>query len=228
MNKDQCWFKNSKFCENANCDIVCKYYDNLHQIFMLSNLPEQYWFKLAIFPNIDDNSYKRLAQIKDDIDNWGQNGNNLYIWSSNYQNAKTSWEIKLIQSYANCFIEYHFDKPLIYFLPYIDLQDAFQGQVNDPDKFNKLKDVLFDTELVAWDNIDLICNNVKLQELVGLILDKRMMNKKSNIFTSHISPQQFNNLCQNKLLGSKITLCESIQFIAPPYTMQNNSVGGGK
>ena len=49
---------------------------------------------------IDLQAFTDLSIIKNNIVSFAKNGNNIYIYSKIPGNGKTSWAIKLIQSYT--------------------------------------------------------------------------------------------------------------------------------
>ena len=98
-----CWYINS--CDKANtaeCNFNCIRYMEMNYLINNSGIPKSTQFKNELIPtNVDIVNFKFLDEIKKDIVNFVNNGENLYIHSKNFGNGKTSWAIKLMKKYFN-------------------------------------------------------------------------------------------------------------------------------
>ena len=98
---DKCLF--FEVCQTKeNCSVDCIRYAEMTYLINHSGLPNNLIRKTNLVPdNIDLNSFIYLADIKDDIENFVKDGKNLYIYSTNTGNGKTTWLSKLLKSYFN-------------------------------------------------------------------------------------------------------------------------------
>ena len=135
---------------------------------------------------IDRPAYTRLASIRKDIVEFVDNHRNLYICSINPGNGKTSWAIKLLQTYFHYTAQGNYE----------NLKGMF---VNTTDLLLRLKDFsnplpsnyrynLENVDLVVFDDIATFgsMSNYDYTQLFSII-NNRIAAEKSNIFTSNIT-----------------------------------------
>ena len=97
MNIQNCWYK--RIC-TEQCSENCIRYKLMYSLFKQSQLPEALWqYKVLECKDKDYNSFKKLQAKSDDILQFISAGNNLYIYSENCGNGKTTWAIRLMYSY---------------------------------------------------------------------------------------------------------------------------------
>ena len=97
MNIQSCWYK--RIC-TEQCSENCIRYKLMYSLFKQSNLPEALWnYKELVCHEKDLSVYKQLQAKSDAILNFIEAGNNLYIYSENCGNGKTTWAIRLMYSY---------------------------------------------------------------------------------------------------------------------------------
>ena len=101
--------------ENKNCPYIsrCTHVDCGK--FCLKRFKTEYYFDSAFIPKDrrvkqllhidsdrkDEGAFTRLAEIENNIETFVENGNNLYIYSQNVGNGKTSWALRLANTYIN-------------------------------------------------------------------------------------------------------------------------------
>ena len=98
---ENCWYKNvCNFYDTELCDNHCIRFSQMKHLIETSNLPKTLCYPIELEPQVIDlASFVCLAQIKDDIVNFVKNGENLYIFSANPGNGKTTWTAKLLLKY---------------------------------------------------------------------------------------------------------------------------------
>jgi hypothetical protein len=198
----------------------------MSHLLKYSGIPESLHKPIALYPeSCDMAAFKRLAEIKSNIKSEIQNGLNLYIYSSNCGNAKTSWAIKLLQSYFNSICYGNCLKPRGFFLHtpsfLIDRKMTFK----DSDNANRLISIKDDmgTELVTMNN--LLNIDVIVWDEIGVkgmsqfdylswlsILDQRILKGKSNIFTGNVNQAELENILGSKLISRVWSASEIIEF----------------
>lgn len=146
----------------------------------------------------DRPAYKRLSEIRKGIVDFVGDHKNLYIAGEHPGNGKTSWAIKMLQTYFHYRAEGNYE----------NLQGMF---VNTTDLLLKLKDfnnplpqayktALETVNLVIFDDIAVTgISNYDYTQLFNII-NKRISSEKSNIFTSNIV--KLDQL--EKVLGSRL------------------------
>lgn len=203
FDKNLCWYKNK--CKKANttkCNSNCIKYMEMDYLIKTSGIPKYAQYRNNLIPTqIDLNSFKFLTEIQQDIVNFVNNGENLYIYSKNFGNGKTTWSIKLMQQYfnniwaGNGFIT----RGLFIHVP--TFLTKIKETISKSDiEFEELKTLLPNVDLVIWDDIG--ANKLSEYDYNNLAtyIEQRRLNNKSNIFTG--------NLTENELkiaLGNRLT-----------------------
>lgn len=197
-----CWYKD--VCNRFNtekCTSNCIRYNEMYYLMEMSNIPKAKQFKNELVPGPDDiENFKFLANIKTDIINFVKNGENLYIYSQNFGNGKTTWAIKIMQSYFDkIWLGNGFNiRGLFIHVPTFitKCKDVISNRDED---FEKLKLRLMDVDLVIWDDIA----TGKLSEFdhnnLLTYIDQRKLNGKANIYTGNLNEEELKIAVGNRL-----------------------------
>lgn len=192
----ECWYKEVcvyEFCTNCIRFSEMKYLMENSGIPVNKQLPQT----LTACPD-DVGAFYKLADIKDNILNFVEGGNNLYICSNYTGNGKTSWALKLMLKYfdsvwaGNGFRV----RGLFVNVPTLLLQlKNFKNPISEDYKRN-----LMNCDLVIFDDIaDVAISNYDYSNLF-MIIDYRLQNGLSCIFTSNQTTKE----SLEKLVGSRI------------------------
>ena len=180
MRKEDCWYKNVctyDFCTN------CIRYAEMKYLMDNSGIPKNRQYPQELVADVDLEPYTTLADIKDDIVFFVENGQNVFICSRNTGNGKTSWAIKLLLRYFNeIWAGNGFRvRGLFVNVPTLLLQlKNFDNPLSDEYKKN-----LMEADLVVWDEIaSSSISNYDYGNLL-MFLDYRISAEKSNVFTSN-------------------------------------------
>ena len=91
-----CWYKD--VCEE-DC-IKCVIYPQMKWQFENSGLPKAKYKPISLYASDEDyNAFLDLADIREDICDFVEQGKNLYICGRTPGTGKTSWAIKMLQTY---------------------------------------------------------------------------------------------------------------------------------
>lgn len=174
----------------------------LEYMLQSSGLPKQHWKEksLALLDRGDEENYKILKTLYVNMDRFVEDGRNLFICSKNVGNGKTSWAIKLMQSF--------FKK--VWAGNGMRTRALF---VNVPMFLTRLKDFdnpldedylycLMNCDLVIWDDIAFSerLTEFEYNKLLTYI-DYRVFNVKANIYTSNVVSREE----VSKVLGARLT-----------------------
>ena len=193
-----CWYVNS--CKD-DCD-RCVVYVQMRYQFDNSGLPEaqQKPIVLSIFEDnkIDRPAFKQLANIRKGIVEFVDNHKNLYLCSRIPGNGKTSWAIKMLQTYFHYTAVGNYENLKGMFVSTTDLLLKLKDFNNPLSK--KYKDNLENVDLVIWD--DIAVSGISQYDYTQLynIINKRILSQKSNIFTSNIVTAEE----LQKILGARL------------------------
>jgi len=210
----ECWYKNT--CKKVHDGCRCLRYDEMLSLFQQSNIPEGKWNKIELIAGEDHNQFVRLAEIKKDIKSYVQQGNNLYLYSNNFGNGKTSWAIKLMQAYFNqIWAGNRFCRRGVFFsVPeFIDREHIRMSR--DDDDFDELRDAIITCDLVIWDDISSIKMTDYSHSLLLNFIDTRFVNKKCNIFTGNLDGELLGKYAGGRLASRIWNGSELIQLNGP-------------
>lgn len=163
---------------------------------------------------IDLQAFTDLNIIKTDIVSFAKNGDNIYIYSKIPGNGKTSWAIKLIQSYINkIWAESQLTCRVLFinvpkFL--LSLKASISNQSDYIDHINKYVN---SADIVVWDDIGTkVATEFEHEHLLSLI-DSRLLDNKANIFTSNIIPNELSGFIGDRLASRIINTSKTIEFL---------------
>lgn len=203
----ECWY--NEVCQMDNSCESCIRYAEMKFLMENSGLPKSKQKPISLTPDdCDYEAFCRLLDIKDSIVEFVENGDNLFIGGS-AGNGKTSWAIKILLKYfdevwsGNGFrirgLFIHVPKLLL------ELKDF-----NNPLPAT-YRDNILNADLVIWDEIgDTGISNYDYSQLLAL-LDNRILQEKSNIYTSNVSSlEEFNKMIGGRLTSRVWNLSEKI------------------
>ena len=213
MNIQNCWYK--RICQEK-CSENCIRYKMIYALFRQSQLPEALWeYKdLVAKPEGDVNAFIQLKNISNKIDMFVEQGQNLYIYSNNAGNGKTTWAIRLMYSY--------FDK--IWHKSCLDCKALFvsvpkflyncKRSISQEVKgFEELCQLISEVDLVIWDDIGIAKVTDYEHQILFQYIDDRLNARKSNIYTSNKNREQLEELIGDRLASRVYNCSTAIKFI---------------
>lgn len=183
---DNCWYKS--VCSTVNeCSNTCIRFIEMRSLMEKSNIPQNRWFPDTLTPDdCDYDAFCDLADIKTDILQFVQSGKNLYLYSDRTGNGKTSWSIKLMLKYFDEVWAGNGFRCRGIFVHTPTLLTKLKDFENKDSTFEQIKTLIPDVDLVIWDDIaSTSLSNYDHSQLITLI-DQRILNRKSNIFTGNL------------------------------------------
>ena len=212
MNIQSCWYK--RICIEQ-CSENCIRYKLMYSLFKQSNLPEALWdYKELICHEKDLQVYKQLQAKSDAILNFIEAGNNLYIYSENCGNGKTTWAIRLMYSYFDkIWHKSCFDcKALFVSVPKF-LYNCKRSISQDVKGFEELCNLISEVDLVIWDDIGEMKASDYEHQILFQYIDDRINSKKSNIYTSNKNKEQLEDVLGVRLASRIYNCSECIEFL---------------
>lgn len=212
---DNCFYKETCLLYSGeHCNDSCIRFAEMKNLFQTSLIPKARWGLEKLSPDEKDlQSYLELNDIKLNITEFVDNGRNLYIWSRSCGNGKTSWAIKLLKSYFNSIWNGNGLRVRGLFLHTPTFLQEIKNQFDNPtDEFQKILDLVTEVDIVVWDDISATRMSEYDTSQLLLFIDKRVSEKRTNIYTGNIAPD---NLYTNvgTRLGSRIVeLSKCIEF----------------
>lgn len=198
LRKEDCWYKN--VCTYDQC-VNCIRYSEMKYLMENSGLPKRKQIPIQLNGSSDPKAFQLLANIKDDILNFVNNGESLYIFSQYTGNGKTSWSIKLLLKYFDSIWAGNGFRVRGYFQHVPTLFNTLKDFSKSHDV---LKNILMTTDLVIWDDIaSTKLSDYDTQQLL-IIIDSRVSEGLANIYTGNITSHESLTKAVGDRLASRI------------------------
>lgn len=206
FDREQCWYKSQcSLYRTSECNDSCIRYLEMHYLMENSGVPKKKQYPDKLTPaKTDVDSFLYLNEIKEDIEEFVKNGENLYIFSDGFGNGKTSWAIKILLRYFDkVWAGNGFRKRGIFIHVPTLLTKIKEGFTHKDPEFEALRHSLIDVDLVIWD--DIAATNISNYDhtLLMTYIDQRLLNEKSNVFTGNLCGDALYDAIGNRL-GSRV------------------------
>jgi DNA replication protein DnaC len=152
--------------------------------FENSGLPKSKYKVIDLYAGEEDyDAFTRLAEIRKNIADFVEQGKNLYICGATPGNGKTSWSIKMLQTYFHYEAEGNLFNVIGMFVSVPDLLIRLKDFSNPLD--NEYKENIKACNLLILD--DIAVTGLSQFDYLQLftIIDSRMLSGKSIVFTSN-------------------------------------------
>lgn len=215
--KDYCAkAQNPLSCDCVRQDIFCL------KLFKLDKLYEQSLVPIALRKHqvlsldadgTDRPEFMWLREFENHIQDNVVTGQNVYIHSSTCGNGKTAWSIRLLQRYLEA-VWWKSDvkcRALFVSVPryLIALKDSI---ANENEYANHIKQNILSADLVVWDDIATKTATPFEAENLLSIIDTRMNEGKSNIFTSNLSVEDMTECMGPRITSRIVNFSYNIEF----------------
>lgn len=208
--REDCWYKD--VCRNKECD-TCIRYAEMKYLMDSSNIPLKRQYPEKLQPSsCDIEAFQELAGIKADIEQFVENGENLYIMGKNTGNGKTSWAIKLMLKYFDCIWAGNGFNIGGYFTHVPSMLTALKDFKNEHDRLSTMN-LTMDAPLVIWDDIaSARLTDYDISQLL-LLVDSRELKGFANIYTGNITTREglidmLGNRLASRIWNNKTTVVE--------------------
>ena len=190
----------------------------LYEIYLNnSQIPKRYLKSISLIPaKQDEQVFKELNDIKLNIKDFVNRGDNLLICSNNCGNGKTTWAIKLLKEYIVDISNTKFKNncPGL-FINVTNFLNEKKLAISDPEMHQKVIETernILSAKLVVFD--DLGVKDISQFDMGNLYywIDERTNNLKSCIFTSNLMPKQLKTILDERLY-SRIVKYSTIKDI---------------
>lgn len=157
--------------------------------------------------------FKALAGIGGSISGFVERGDSLYIHSTNCGNGKTSWALRLMQCYFNerCMglsLKCH---GLFISVPRF-LRELKENISEKSDYIAHIKENIISADLVIWDDIATKqASGFDAESLLSMI-DSRIAEGKSNIFTSNLTDDELHRYIGDRLASRIVGSTHNIEL----------------
>lgn len=210
-----CWLHNE--CNHIDCDKFCLRrfkLDYLYNEAMLSNkqrarIPLRYDNDCS-----DKESFEYLSTIEKNILNFVKDGGSLYIYSSTTGNGKTSWAIRMIQSYLN---KIWYESELTCRALFINVPRyllAIKDNISQKsDYVAHIKENVLNADLVVWDEVGTKGLTQFEHENILNLINARIDLGKANIYTSNLSDDELHVAVGDRLYSRIAILSDGVELV---------------
>ena len=199
-----CWYREG--CERKDnpetCNITsCVEYRTMYNVIKKANLPQVKWSlqKMSV-QQVDLDAFKQLEFIKSNIIDFVSSGANLYLHSLTTGNGKTTWAIRLLQTYLSKMRMNDAGKPMAVFIniPMFLIQNK-QAFNHPTDEFYNLFEAIEYAHLVVWD--DIAISELKQYDYSVLIalINARELAERANVYTGNLPPEKLKGALGERL-----------------------------
>lgn len=183
LRKD-CWYFDVCLCDTCT---NCIRYAEMKYLMDNSGLPVKRQKPVILNAGVDRDAFCELADIKDDIVRFVEDGECLYIYSEFTGNGKTSWAIKLLLRYFDQIWPGNGFNIRGYFAHVPTLLAQLKDFEDTSGRRNHLRKCLTNCDVVVWDDIaSTRLSDYDTSQLLMLI-DLRIAQGLSNIYTGNIT-----------------------------------------
>lgn len=206
-------------CNHIDCDkdfCIKKYklsclYEKARLGDKLKNSVDLYLDKAPA--NNDATAFTRLKEIETNIIEFVTAGKNLYLFSGQCGNGKTTWAVKLLKAYLNRIWAKSSDecKALYINVPRFmqQVKDSFSIQ---SEEVTYLKENIIKADLVVFDEISAKIGSEFDIDFLLSIIDTRLSSNKTNIYTSNADKSKLINQLGERLHSRVYNNSECIEF----------------
>ena len=216
ITEKECWMKNK--CKQLHCEDEggCLILYKLNYLYDNAVMPinlRSYMPLRIDADGTDMEEFKRLSDIQNNITSFIENGQQLYIYSSQAGNGKTSWAARFMQTFFN---KIWLRTPLKCRGLFIDVPAfllALKDNITNKSEYiQHIKDNIANCDLVIWDDIsNKVGTEFEITHLLSMI-NSRINNRKANIYTSNISPDKLVEYLDVRLASRIATASEKIEL----------------
>lgn len=214
----ECKFNiNCKLKDSDYCSESCERYIKLDYLFKNSLIPNESIAPTSLFIDSDGSDrevFSYLKNVQSNIKDAVKSGINLYLFSQTPGNGKTSWGIRLSKAYlysiwSDCNLE-----PKILFINVPRYLLELKSNIDEKsDYIYHIKHNVAKCDLVVWDDIATKSATEFEHEHLLSMIDYRLYNKKANIFTSNILPEELHNMLGSRLASRIVNESRLLHFV---------------
>lgn len=203
MNQSNCWLKDQ--CSKVDCGKFCPRFYRLNRLYdsaFVTDQQRQHMNLKLDKDECDKYAFDKLHNIEQHINSFVSGGNNIYLYSTVTGNGKTSWALRLLQAYFNYSWPRKNSACLGLFISVPKYLLAIKDNITDKSDYIKhIKDNVYDCDIVIWDDIATKAATVFEHENLLSIIDTRIANGKTNIFTSNLGPDELHAYVGDRLFS---------------------------
>ena len=208
--RDKCLKKDA--CESEFCIKLFKL-NSLWDNALMTDLQRKHVALRIDSDGTDKSEFLYLKDVEENISNFVTQGLNLYIYSENTGNGKTAWSLRLINAYFNT-IWHKSDltcRGLFIHVPRLLLE--LKDNITEKSSYiQHIKKNIIDADIVIWDEIGTKgLSSYEFENVLNMV-NARIDNNKSNIYTSNLNPSELKECVGDRLYSRIVNLSKNIEL----------------
>lgn len=212
-NKD-CWLKDE--CNQKDCGSFCMRLfklDYLYKEALISPSQRKHVPLRIDADGTDEDAFSRLKNIENNIETFIADGNNLYIHSVICGNGKSSWALRMVQTYFNKIWLKTSLRCRALFINVPRLLLALKDNISEKsDYVQHIKENILTCDIVIWDDIATKQTTTFESEHLFSMIEARIAEGKSNIFTSNLTENELHKALGDRLYSRIVNLSVNIEL----------------
>ena len=215
--QDSCWkYMNDETAPCKSGNVFCPKFFRTNYLFDESLMSIKQRIHIPLRPDADGTDreeFVKLKKIEDSIESFVDNGQCLYIHSGTCGNGKTAWALRMLQSYVN---KIWFKSDLRCRVLFVNVPRfilALKENISTPNEYVKhIRENIETVDLVVFDEVGTKDLSVFEHENILSIINTRIDNDKSNIYTSNLSPMELRARVGDRLYSRIVNMSIDVEL----------------
>lgn len=215
--KDKCW----KYIKNPNAE--CRYSNSycpklfrMNYLFdeaLLSKKQRQYLALRIDEDGTDREEFRRLQLIEQNIEQFVESGAHLYLHSTTSGTGKTSWTLRFIQAWVERIWHKSDLTCRVLFVNVPRYLLAIKDSISNTNEYaDHIKKNILNADLVVFDEIGTKSASPFEYEHLLSIIETRIQNDKSNMYTSNLNGEELRRVLGDRLYSRIVNLSTDIEL----------------
>ena len=164
----------------------------------------------------DEQAFSQLKEIENNIVDFINKGQSLFLYSSITGNGKTLWTLRMVEAYFNRIWLKSELKCRVLFISVPRFLLELKSNISDKSEYiEHINNNILDCDLVIWDDIATkLGTEFELSHLLSII-DTRINNGKSNIYTSNRIDDELARNVGWRVTDRVLNTSDVLEFINP-------------
>lgn len=212
-NKD-CWMKEK--CNHKDCEHFCMRIFKLDHLYSKSliGLNQRKHVDLRVDDDGTDlEQFRQLKDIENRIVDFVKNGENLYIHSTECGNGKTSWALRMVETYFDIIWP---KSPLTCRALFINVPRyllAIKDNISEKSEYvAHIKNNVYTADMVIWDEVGSKGLTQFEHENILSLINARIDAGKSNIYTSNLNEDDLQVAVGPRLYSRIVNMSHNIEL----------------
>jgi DNA replication protein DnaC len=214
--RDLCWKNLHTDSECSHSNIYCPKLFRINYLYdeaLLTKRQRTHTSLRLDEDRTDKEAFLKLRDIEQNIEKFVEDGENLYLHSKTCGNGKTEWALRMLQSYVSKIWHKSDLRCRVLFISVSRYLLALKDNISNINEYaTHINKNVLDADIVVFD--DLATKGATTFELENLfsIIECRINNNKSNIYTSNASGDELREKVGDRLYSRIVNMSVNIEL----------------